>query len=136
MEVGKISSNAGYSPQIKIGKAAEAAAEPSFFDQILDVVNPLQHIPLISNLYRSLTGDTMSTVSNIAGGALFGGPLGAAGAVASEMVQAAFNDENTSKPALAETKQATNTYTKHMRVTTADWLNPNFDAENGISVTA
>ncbi|MFQ5775767.1 MAG: hypothetical protein ACE5GS_14695 [Kiloniellaceae bacterium] len=43
---------------------------------LLDVINPLQHIPLISNLYRALTGDEISAPARIAGGALFGGPVG------------------------------------------------------------
>ncbi len=43
---------------------------------ILDVLNPLQHIPFVSSLYRELTGDTMSTAAKFAGGALLGGPVG------------------------------------------------------------
>ena len=49
----------------------------TFFD-FLDVINPLQHIPVISTLYRSITGDNIDPGSKIAGGTLFGGPLGAA----------------------------------------------------------
>ena len=48
----------------------------NFFD-ILDVINPLQHIPFVSTLYRALTGDTIAPASRVAGGALFGGPIGA-----------------------------------------------------------
>ncbi len=47
------------------------------FLDILDIINPLQHIPFVSTLYRTLTGDTIAPVSRIAGGALFGGPIGA-----------------------------------------------------------
>lgn len=43
---------------------------------VLDAINPLQHIPFVSTLYRELTGDTMSAGSKIAGGALLGGPIG------------------------------------------------------------
>lgn len=49
---------------------------PSFRD-VLDLVNPLQHIPVLGTLYRRVTGDTLAPVIRIAGGALFGGPLGA-----------------------------------------------------------
>ncbi len=67
---------------------AKAAAEPSRWSQlfgedglsfrdVLDLVNPLQHIPLVGNLYRKLTGDTLDPAIRVAGGALFGGPLGA-----------------------------------------------------------
>lgn len=48
---------------------------PSFSD-FLDTINPLQHIPVISNLYQSLTGDVISPGAKIIGGALFGGPIG------------------------------------------------------------
>jgi hypothetical protein len=45
------------------------------FGYILDIINPLQHIPVISIIYRSLTGDALSSAARIAGGALFGGPI-------------------------------------------------------------
>ncbi len=47
------------------------------FLDILDIINPLHHIPFVSTLYRTLTGDTIAPVSRVAGGALFGGPIGA-----------------------------------------------------------
>lgn len=47
----------------------------TFWD-FLDVINPLQHIPLVNTVYREITGDTIKPVMKLAGGALFGGPLG------------------------------------------------------------
>ncbi len=47
------------------------------FGDILDVINPLQHIPVVSTLYREWSGDAIDPVSRIAGGALFGGVIGA-----------------------------------------------------------
>lgn len=47
------------------------------FGDILDVINPLQHIPVVSTLYREWTGDGIDPVPRIAGGALFGGVVGA-----------------------------------------------------------
>lgn len=47
------------------------------FSDIIDMVNPLQHIPIVSNLYQSATGDTLGSIAKIVGGALFGGPVGA-----------------------------------------------------------
>jgi len=47
------------------------------FGDILDVINPLQHIPVISTLYRSITGDEIDPIPRVAGGALFGGVIGA-----------------------------------------------------------
>lgn len=49
--------------------------EISFWD-FLDAINPLQHIPIINGIYRELTGDTIKPVMKLAGGTLFGGPLG------------------------------------------------------------
>ena len=49
----------------------------TFFD-FLDIINPLQHIPVISTIYRAITGDQIDPGSRIAGASLFGGPLGGA----------------------------------------------------------
>jgi len=49
----------------------------TFYD-FLDIINPLQHIPVISTIYRSITGDQIDPGSRIAGATLFGGPLGGA----------------------------------------------------------
>ncbi|MDC0189628.1 hypothetical protein OAJ77_00170 [Rhodospirillales bacterium] len=49
----------------------------TFFD-FLDIINPLQHLPIISTIYRSITGDQIDPGSRIAGATLFGGPLGGA----------------------------------------------------------
>jgi hypothetical protein len=48
------------------------------FHDILDIINPLQHLPIISSVYRWLTGDRPGAVAQIAGDALYGGPIGAA----------------------------------------------------------
>ncbi|HYH22374.1 MAG TPA: hypothetical protein VD995_27505 [Azospirillum sp.] len=50
--------------------------EMSFLD-FLDVINPLQHIPIVGTIYRSLTGDTIKPAQQVMGGMLYGGPLGA-----------------------------------------------------------
>jgi hypothetical protein len=59
------------------------------FADMLDVVNPLQHLPGISAFYRSLTGDTISSGAKLAGGALFGGPIGFVVALANEIFESA-----------------------------------------------
>src|SRR5690349_6687229 len=46
------------------------------FGDILDIVNPLQQLPVIGDIYRSLSGDTISTGARLAGGFLMGGPVG------------------------------------------------------------
>lgn len=52
------------------------------FDDFLDIINPLQHIPIISSIYRELTGDRISPGARVIGDGLIFGPIGAAFAVA------------------------------------------------------
>jgi hypothetical protein len=54
---------------------------------LLDVINPLQHIPVISSIYRSLTGDEISPGARLAGGTLYGGPVGLVSAFVSGVVE-------------------------------------------------
>lgn len=57
--------------------------QPGFtFDDFLDIINPLQHLPVVSTLYRRLTGDQMGPTAEIAGGALYGGVLGFVSSIA------------------------------------------------------
>jgi hypothetical protein len=58
------------------------------FDDLLDIVNPLQHLPGVGQLYRHVTGDEIGMLPQIAGGLLFGGPIGAATSVVSAGVEA------------------------------------------------
>jgi len=60
---------------------------PSFKD-LVDIVNPLQHIPVVSSIYRELTGDRPGAVARIAGGALYGGPFG----LVAEEINCAIDD--------------------------------------------
>ena len=59
---------------------SRTASEPKEnfqFQDVVDVINPLHHIPVVSMVYRGLTGDRLHPVSQIIGGALYGGPVGA-----------------------------------------------------------
>lgn len=47
------------------------------FADIVDIINPLQHIPLVNMAYRGITGDEIHPISQIIGGALYGGAVGA-----------------------------------------------------------
>jgi hypothetical protein len=47
------------------------------FGDLLDSVNPFQHIPVVSEAYRHLTGDGIDPEARVAGGLLYGGPIGA-----------------------------------------------------------
>ena len=46
------------------------------FGDIIDIINPLQHIPIVSTIYRAITGDDIAAAPKVAGGALFGGVIG------------------------------------------------------------
>lgn len=46
------------------------------FDDLVDTLNPLQHLPVIGDIYRKATGDQLSGMARVAGGFLFGGVLG------------------------------------------------------------
>lgn len=71
----------------------KAFGEDGFtFADFVDIINPLQHIPIVATVYRELTGDEIDPGARVAGGALFGGPIGAAAATVS-----AFLDETTGK---------------------------------------
>ena len=60
------------------GNELTPESKPFGFGDILDIINPLQHIPVISHLYRSITGDTIRPSSQLVGGTIFGGPVGLA----------------------------------------------------------
>lgn len=70
------------------------------FGDILDIFNPLQHVPIVSTIYRSYTGDDIGMVPRILGGAMFGGIIGSLygmiSGVASSLVNAIL-DANTGK---------------------------------------
>lgn len=72
------------------GASAPAVAEASqpaqqhesFFHHLLDVVNPLQHLPIIGTIYRAITGEKLDPVEKIAGDTLYGGLWGAVSSIA------------------------------------------------------
>lgn len=64
------------------------------FDDFLDIINPLQHLPLISLVYRELTGDEISAGARVVGGGLFGGPVGAMVGAAEAAIAGATGGED------------------------------------------
>lgn len=46
------------------------------FHDLLDIVNPLQHIPIVGPIYRWVTGDSIGNLPRIAGDGLYGGLIG------------------------------------------------------------
>jgi hypothetical protein len=70
--------------------AGAPAAKSSGFSlhDLLSIVNPLQHLPVIGTLYRAITGDTIGTPEKIAGDALYGGLWGAVSCIADAAFEA------------------------------------------------
>jgi hypothetical protein len=58
------------------------------FHDLLDIINPLQHLPIIGSIYRWATGDRPGEAAQIAGDAIYGGPIG----IAFGLVSAATED--------------------------------------------
>jgi hypothetical protein len=59
-------------------KAAKADSQGFSFKDLLDVINPLQHLPVVSVIYRHLTGDTITPAAKVVGDTAYGGPIGLA----------------------------------------------------------
>lgn len=57
------------------------------FGDLIDIVNPLHHIPLVSAVYEGITGDTIKPTGRIVGGAIFGGLAGAAAGIANVIIE-------------------------------------------------
>lgn len=67
-------------------EGSEGEGGMSFWD-VLDVINPLQHIPVVNKIYQAVTGDTIGTPAKVAGSALFFGPIGMAVAAVDAVVE-------------------------------------------------
>ena len=63
------------------------------FSDLLDVINPLQHLPIIGDIYRSITGDQISAPARMAGGTLFGGPIGFVSSLVNTIVEEATGSD-------------------------------------------
>lgn len=76
---------------ITAGQTPDLAYAPSdeefSFGDVIDMINPLQHLPVVGALYRKFTGDTIKPMSDIIGGAIFGGPVGAVSSTVNAVVK-------------------------------------------------
>lgn len=98
-----------HAPNVRLGALAPSADNrrggapegPAFwgedgfgFDDLLDLINPLQHLPIISTIYRAITGDTIAPGPRMLGGAIFGGgPIGAIAGLATGAINAGLEHE-------------------------------------------
>jgi hypothetical protein len=62
-------------------------------DDFLDIINPLQHLPIVSFLYRAITGDKIKPAMRILGDIGYGGPTGFMGSVAEVLFEAIFGQD-------------------------------------------
>lgn len=69
------------------GSIPDSESESFGFGDLIDIVNPLHHIPLVSAVYEGVTGDTIKPAGRIVGGAIFGGIVGAAAGIANVIVE-------------------------------------------------
>jgi len=114
-------------------KAFDQDDGPSFHD-VLDIINPLQHIPIINTIYRHLTGDEEGAVADVGGGALWMGPVGLVGALADLAVKSETgksigdnilswlgleDDDDTAKTAEAQTQQQVQQQAQQVAAVTA-----------------
>jgi hypothetical protein len=114
-------SNAAAAPTDAVAGGAARRDDSGFsFHDLLNIVNPLQHFPIVSTLYRKLTGDTIKPLERLAGDTLYGGWIGLASSVANlvfekatgkdfgDTVLALVDGGNDAKPAAPQTTTADN----------------------------
>ena len=91
------------------GKGFHPFGEDGFsFLDLIDVVNPLHHIPVVGPLYRDITGDVIDLLPQIAGSTLFFGPIGA-GLAAVDVVLKETTGSDTGDHILAMLRNPTTT---------------------------
>lgn len=83
------------------GGFGHAAREDLEFSDLIDLVNPLQHIPGVAQVYRAITGDTIKPVVKVAGSLLMGGPMGLIAGAGAAVLEAAVGGEPLTKVAAA-----------------------------------
>jgi hypothetical protein len=72
------------------------------FKDLLDIVNPLQHLPVVGSVYRYLTGDEPAMGTRIIGDALYGGPIGFGVSVASNALLTSSDGKDLGERMLAD----------------------------------
>lgn len=120
---------------------AGSASSGSAFSTLLDAINPLQHIPIVSNIFRASQGTSISTVSQLAGDTLYGGLLG--GAISSfisslgDVAVKGATGEGISEHVLSmlDGKDSTSTSTDPGSVSTATALVPTVGADASAIIT-
>lgn len=81
---GKVAGALAYGPED--GSGGQSDEEAFGFGDLLDMINPLQHLPVVGSLYRELTGDEIRPIAKIIGGGVYGGVAGAAAGLVDSVV--------------------------------------------------
>jgi len=138
MSIDQVASASAATPTVTVTapapiKAFDEDDGPSFHD-VLDIINPLQHIPIINTIYRHLTGDEEGAVADVGGGTLWMGPVGLVGALADLAVKSETgksigdnilswlgleDDDDTAKTAEAQTQQQVQQQAQQVAAVTA-----------------
>lgn len=113
--------------RIDVRPEAESGKDRDFFGgdgltfrDVVDAVNPLNHIPIISDLFASATGHKASTASKLVGGTLLGGPIGFAASLATVI----FENSTGRSPAQAVYAAVTGEETTQVASATPEKIGP------------
>lgn len=97
------------------------------FGDVLDAINPLNHIPIVADVFANITGHKASAGARLAGGALFGGPIGVAASIATLLFEEGAGGKSPAEALYAavtgsepSTQMATNDAVTPARVARAD----------------
>lgn len=87
-------------PQVQKPQASQESTQDTSwggdgfgFDDLIDLVNPLHHLPVIGTIYRQLSGDEIAPEAQILGGAAFGGAIGLAAAGVNAIIAQETGDD-------------------------------------------
>ena len=69
-------------------KSAKSTDWDFSFHNLLSIINPLEHLPIIGTIYRAITGTHIGVPERIAGDALYGGLWGAVSGAADAAFEA------------------------------------------------
>ena len=85
-------------------KSSNVTAPTASFGELLDIVNPLHHLPVVGDVYRNISGDKISPVAQIVGGGIYGGGLGALSALANAAVQEHAGEDSLASAVISSLK--------------------------------
>lgn len=87
-------------------KATEVEDSDISWGDLLDAINPLQHIPIIGSIYRAVTGDTIKPEMQIAGSLIFGAVTGSLALSAASGIASAIYEQSTGSEPTIQIAQA------------------------------